>query len=652
MARRKSRRTPGDLPQYAETWCVAARQLRAWIAPPDEEPVRPWLTLALNLEQGTIQNSELSEEQPDIEMMLACVLTAIQKPPRELGQKPHRPKSILLEAEEAGLIDAVTQELAALQITVEANHHLLVIDDVVAELEDHLRGGDELPGLLSVEGVTPVLAGDVFAAAAAFYRAAPWVYLIDRQTFAVQVAPEKSPRFVQVMGGGGVEYGLAMYRRWEDVERLFSFADNPFEILPPDGGNTFAFDELTALPFDDAEAMEMYGWPIADEMAYPVPLIFTREGEAKRPDAADLHWYSATLRALPIFVEEHLQQADDPSVEQPLEATLTVPTHAGESEVKITYPAGELPTEGRPVDMADWPDWDEEDEEYDDEGLAEFLPFDRRAMEGVMGQLGMGPSDPQLREAQALMYQAWEESNPARRLILAHEALEQSPDCADAYVLLAEEEADTVGRALEYYQKGVEAGERALGKEFFKENAGYFWGIMETRPYMRARQGVANLLWELERTDEAAAHYRGMLDLNPHDNQGVRYSLLNLLLSMERDAEADALIAEYEDDGMAEWLYGRALLTFRLEGDSAAAKSALKEALEQNPHVPAYLTGRKRIPGRLPDFMGWGDENEAILYGSAYLPIWRRTAGAVEWLKVNVKQKGRSSGKGKKKRRR
>lgn len=52
-------------------------------------------------------------------------------------------------------------------------------------------------------------------------------------------------------------------------------------------------------------------------------------------------------------------------------------------------------------------------------------------------------------------------AEPGKRLALAHTALATSPDCADAYVLLAEEAADTVARALEYYQKGVEAGERA-----------------------------------------------------------------------------------------------------------------------------------------------------------------------------------------------
>ena len=42
-------------------------------------------------------------------------------------------------------------------------------------------------------------------------------------------------------------------------------------------------------------------------------------------------------------------------------------------------------------------------------------------------------------EAQDLMYDAFEESDAGRRRALAVEALTISPDCADAYLLLAEE---------------------------------------------------------------------------------------------------------------------------------------------------------------------------------------------------------------------
>ena len=59
-----------------------------------------------------------------------------------------------------------------------------------------------------------------------------------------------------------------------------------------------------------------------------------------------------------------------------------------------------------------------------------------------------------------------------------------------------------------------------------------------------------------------------MLRLNPYDNQGLRYVLLDCLLAMGRDEEAGALLVEYEDDGTAAWLYDYALWAFRREGDT------------------------------------------------------------------------------------
>jgi tetratricopeptide (TPR) repeat protein len=503
------------------------------------------------------------------------------------------------------------------------------MEEILQDLETHMRGGrPEIPALLAAKGVTPELGGGVFAAAAEFYRAAPWIYLSDQDTLAIRVEPETEARFAQVMGGAGIEYGLAVYRRWEDVERIFGFADHPMELLAPGGNHSFLFEDIAHLPIEDMEAAEQYSWEVADESAYPFPLIFTPQEEVLRPDRADLLWYEGALRAIPRFAQEHFQKRK--SVEATsVETTYTVPGHAGEIKVHLKYPAGTVSREARAVDMAEWFD--------DDEAEGAPLPFDMRSMEGFMSGFGGGFEDPVLNKAQNMMYQAWEEKNPARRLILAHEALSISPDCTDAYVLLAEEEADTLGRALEYYKEGLEAGVRILGPAYFEENEGHFWGLLETRPYMRAREGLANTLWELGREEEAIGHFREMLRLNPGDNQGIRYSLLNLFLEQEQEAEARALQEEYDDDGSAEWLYTRALLAFRKEGGGQAAEGALQEALEMNPHVPAYLTGRKRIPGHLPPYIGLGDESEAAMYAARYLGIWRRAPGVLDWLQAHLK---------------
>jgi tetratricopeptide (TPR) repeat protein len=148
---------------------------------------------------------------------------------------------------------------------------------------------------------------------------------------------------------------------------------------------------------------------------------------------------------------------------------------------------------------------------------------------------------------------------------------------------------------------------------------------------MRARLALAQCLWQAGDRDEAIGHYRDMLRLNPGDNQGIRYILASCLLDAGRDDEVVALIDDYKDDASAAWAWSRALLAFRKHGDDEQAKAALAEAKKTNPHVPAYLTGKKKMPKRLPDMIGFGDESEAISYVGDYGSAWRNTPKAIDW---------------------
>ena len=245
------------------------------------------------------------------------------------------------------------------------------------------------------------------------------------------------------------------------------------------------------------------------------------------------------------------------------------------------------------------------------------------------------PTTP-LERAQDLIYEAFETESSQKRVQLAKKALKVSPDCADAYVLLAEESAKSLQEAKDLYEKGVQAGERALGEETFEEEAEHFWGILETRPYMRAREGLAACLWELGEREEAIKHFWQMLELNPGDNQGIRYELAGWLLDEEMDEELGELLQRYEEDASAFWVYTRALWMFRKEGATKEATAALKEAIETNPYVPLYLLGHKSLPGALPELIGFGDESEAVAYFARALSAWLRTPGALEWLRQNV----------------
>lgn len=93
--------------------------------------------------------------------------------------------------------------------------------------------------------------------------------------------------------------------------------------------------------------------------------------------------------------------------------------------------------------------------------------------------------------AQEIMFDAWECEDPRKRISMARKALKISPDCADAYVLLAEETANGPEQAIDLYAQGVAAGERALGPAAFAEDVGMFWGALRDTPlYARpARPG-------------------------------------------------------------------------------------------------------------------------------------------------------------------
>ncbi len=238
--------------------------------------------------------------------------------------------------------------------------------------------------------------------------------------------------------------------------------------------------------------------------------------------------------------------------------------------------------------------------------------------------------------AQEMCWDAWELASRKQRTELAKRALELSPDCADAYVILANEER-ALKRAVKLYAKGVEAGEQALGPGVFKHEVGHFWGISDTRPYMRARFGLARSLWRMRRHDDAIAHCSEMLRLNPNDNQGVRYMLARYLLEVGRDSDAVDILNFYDGDGTADWNYTWVLITFREEGDSKSARDLLWTAIRLNYHVPGFLVGKKTVPAALPDEFSIGYKSEALCYAVENATVWRKTPGALAWLGRQVK---------------
>ncbi|RSL32153.1 hypothetical protein D7Z54_17155 [Salibacterium salarium] len=217
--------------------------------------------------------------------------------------------------------------------------------------------------------------------------------------------------------------------------------------------------------------------------------------------------------------------------------------------------------------------------------------------------------------AQLMLYDAMLESDVQGKIDTIKQALEIDDNQPDAYLQLAEMTDDTE-EALQWTNKAIEAGRNALGEDFFEEEKGHFWGLTETRPFMRAMQQYA-VLMEAHDVNEAVKTYEEMLDLNPGDNQGVRYQVLPLYFSIGDKQKIEALLREYQE-GTTFWLCYEALLEYLKHGVSKTLEKKLQDIHHANPFVLDYLSDMSRIPKHLLqqsiEAYSPGSQEEAVIY--------------------------------------
>ncbi|WP_363551328.1 tetratricopeptide repeat protein [Caldifermentibacillus hisashii] len=234
-------------------------------------------------------------------------------------------------------------------------------------------------------------------------------------------------------------------------------------------------------------------------------------------------------------------------------------------------------------------------------------------------------------KAQDLIYDAYD-STGKKRIELAKKALKLYPNIPDAYNILAELELNPL-KEEQLLLKAIEVGEKELGKDFIKENKGYFWGIVSTRPYMRAKFNYADFLHENERFEEAIRQYEDLLELNPNDNQGARYELFIVYVESGLFKKAEALLKKYNETTTANGAYNLVLIELLQNGVTNKAKQLLKKAKQQNPYVLDYLLGKKDIPMYLPSHYQLGSESEAIIYADNHWTLWAGNPKLLDFLK-------------------
>ena len=323
------------LRQSDETWEGTSRLGRMWIAPRDGPPYRPYVNVFVST-TGTILRTVVLEEPPTPYRVFEDLLQAMRRPMLGAG-RARRPKLIYLD--DLDFVTALAPRLVSLDVRCEYRHSLPALEGALYSMETRLNKREPTPGLLKLPSVTPSLVGHLCELAADFFQATPWRWLNDSHPMEIRYPPEDKPRYAVVMGSGGEVFGLAVYDALHDLRLMYRRDISPQQAAKMAAWSVLFFEEATAMNFDDLDAMEEYGWPVAAENAYPVFGRTTGAGEIVAPTRQDVFWMEGALAGVLAYLRKHRQVHQ--GVLQPVEVTLHVATTGGEVQIYLRVPAFE-----------------------------------------------------------------------------------------------------------------------------------------------------------------------------------------------------------------------------------------------------------------------------------------------------------------------
>lgn len=163
---------------------------------------------------------------------------------------------------------------------------------------------------------------------------------------------------------------------------------------------------------------------------------------------------------------------------------------------------------------------------------------------------------------------------------------------------------------LSYAEGGLLRGKRFEEAEYEHENAGDYWGIIETRPYIRLLINKALALQGLGKLEESITALNRILVLDTSDGAGARFMLPSVLIRTRvkhHITRAQSLLQENASDAgeaMHDWM--QLLLHIINTRPSTVIDKAFNTAMASSIHIGYVLSGMplaqfKRQFGTLSD---------------------------------------------------
>ncbi len=495
--------------------------------------------------------------------------------------------------------------------------------DVKADMAGHVLDAGAAPSLAGTD-CSPSQIRAFAEAAAAFYRARPWQYLSDTDLLQIQTPkPLQHLKHLTVLGAGRREFGIGFYEspgmHWDlRAQRLNMDSLEVFSLT---------FNPISEAIEKDVEFWKKHNLALETGDAFPQFLFYARDN-TRAPKPKELEYVTIVLAALAQTTEAEIDSG---------QWSKQVSVQGKNKRCKIA-----IPDLMDPPDRKGWLDRGLIPERRGNERHFSLIQnlFNRNQGMGqdqlnelIHSQLAGSlddfdyPSDTPFDRAENLCYAAID-TYGRRRIQLARQALQEDPTHTEATLLLAESTFDAK-RKIELFGQAVKHGE-AQCADLLESEVGHFWAISKTRPLIRAAYGLAWALAEDGRVDEAITQMLKILRLNQDDNLGVRYEIIPLLLSQNREKEAVEILNRYSE-ATGSWLYLKAQVEFRREGPNGrAAQKAIAAAIRFNPHVLELLMAEH--PPTMSEHYTLGSPQEAAIVIEEQLDSWIETDGFVEWM--------------------
>lgn len=327
------------LPASENIWLCVVRRMPAWVDEGRSKPTRPLLVLVIDVADGTIMSDNTAATGKSLQTIVSQTLQAAMQTPRVSDKAACRPVGVVFER--ADVLATQQADIQALGIGTQLEPVMPEVDALLHEMAASIGQREPITAVIELLEHDLDATQRFFAAAAEFYRRAPWATVFNAHVIEVRTPPEAAPQWAVIMGNGGEEFGVALYKSLDALNAQFTEDQEAYlESGSTQAAVTFNLP-WNGTPFADLDAIEMHGFEIAAESAYPMLLrmIMDDRPHMVPVERDDLDTLQALLHVLPDFVQSPQQMDARTHLPKPAAATLPLPEGFATSAIALTFPA-------------------------------------------------------------------------------------------------------------------------------------------------------------------------------------------------------------------------------------------------------------------------------------------------------------------------